>query len=244
MPKRRREGAGDSWHESPDKWYGTTVEHWKATTDVLGGYSEVDQADAAGSLAWLARLGWDDGASPRPGTRALDCGAGVGRVSEGVLLRVCETVDLVEVSPPLLERARERLAPFGARRVNFILASLRDFAPDSRTYDLVWMQWVLGHLTDPDVVLLLQRCRAALAHGGCLVVKDNNAVPSECRAAQGRGKYKLDAANGAVIRTHNHLRALFRRAGLRCDRFELQRGFPAELYAVRSYHLVDASSPQ
>ena len=242
MPKRVRAEA-DSWHESPDPWYGTTVDHWKTPTDVLGGYSEVAQTDAAGSLAWLAQLGWPgaESASPKPGTRALDCGAGVGRVSEGVLLRVCETVDLVEVSPPLLERARERLARFGERRVNFILASLRDFTPDAKAYDLVWVQWVLGHLTDADVVLLLQRSRAALTSGGFLVVKDNNAVPSECRAPQGRGKYKLDAANGAVIRTHNHLRTLFRRAGLRCVRFELQRGFPDELYAVRSYHLIAAS---
>ena len=126
-------------------------------------------------------------------------------------------------------------------RARLIVASLRDFTP-TRKYDLVWIQWVLGHLTDADVVLLLQRCRAALAHGGCLVVKDNNAVPSECRASKGRGKYKLDEANGAVVRTHNHLRTLFRRAGLRCDRFELQRGFPAELYAVRSYLLVAAAA--
>ena len=40
-------------------------------------------------------------------------------------------------------------------------------------------------------------------------------------------------------RTDRHL-ALFKRAGLKVQRFQLQAGFPAELHAVRMYLLVPA----
>ena len=115
-------------------------------------------------------------------------------------------------------------------------ASLRDFRPPAGAYDLVWLQWVLGHLTDTDVVALLARCRAALRAGGAIVIKDNTAAPSECDA--GNGNYLLDPGNAAVIRTIAHLRALSKRAGLRVVDAEQQFGFPKELHDVRMYLLM------
>ena len=114
--------------------------------------------------------------------------------------------------------------------------SLRDFRPPAGAYDLVWLQWVLGHLTDTDVVALLARCRAALRAGGAIVIKDNTAAPSECDA--GNGNYLLDPGNAAVIRTIAHLRALSKRAGLRVVDAEQQFGFPKELHDVRMYLLM------
>ena len=49
--------------------------------------------------------------------------------------------------------------------------------------------------------------------GGLVVVKENTAPPKKCR--EGRGNYMLDAENAAVLRTHAHHMALFRRAGYR-----------------------------
>ena len=42
---------------------------------------------------------------------ALDCGAGIGRVSEQLLLHLFAEVDLVEPSQHLLDTARRRLSP-------------------------------------------------------------------------------------------------------------------------------------
>ncbi len=42
---------------------------------------------------------------------ALDCGAGIGRVSEQLLLHLFDEVDLVEPSRHLLDTARRRLGP-------------------------------------------------------------------------------------------------------------------------------------
>lgn len=99
------------WHVDEQAWYESTLLHWKTAVSaesddgVLGGYGSIDSVDTEGSLEFLSTnrqfASWHSGGSlPLPGTRALDCGAGVGRVSEGVLLKVCETVQLVEVPQP------------------------------------------------------------------------------------------------------------------------------------------------
>lgn len=47
---------------------------------------------------------------------ATDCGAGVGRTSEALLLRFAERVDLVEQSRKLLNVAKESIGPLALRR--------------------------------------------------------------------------------------------------------------------------------
>jgi len=246
MPKRSRAALTTTWHMAEDAWYEQSVKHWKdhvpsETVDgVLGGLGEVDGIDTTGSLEFLKP--WLGGrAAPLAGCRALDCGAGIGRVSQGVLLHACERVHCVEVSPALIGRARQALAA-QAERLEFTLAPLQSFTPSEHgSYDLIWMQWVLGHLTDSSTLRLLEGCREALREGGAIVVKENNAEPRECKG-EGRGKYALDEENWAVIRTHAHYRQLFKAAKLRLVRFERQRGLPSDLYAVRMYLLERAAS--
>lgn len=115
-------------------------------------------------------------------------------------------------------------------------ASLREFAPPPNSYDLVWAQWVLGHLTDTDFVGLLSRCRLALRPNGVVVVKDNTAMPSECDQCGNR--YLLDLENAAVIRTHAHMRHLYKLAGLRMVNSKVQENFPEDLHPVRMYWLL------
>ncbi len=41
-------------------------------------------------------------------------------------------------------------------------------------YGLVWNQWCLGHLTDPQLVLYLRTCKRVLVpESGLIVVKEN-----------------------------------------------------------------------
>ena len=136
-----------------------------------------------------------------------------------------------------MRRAASQLAEH-ADRLQFDVASLREFAPPADSYNLVCAQWVLGHLTDTDVVALLTRCRAALRADGAVFVKDNTAAPSDCD--QGGGRYMLDEENAAVIRSQRHLKALCKLAGLKLIRYETQQGFPEDLHPVRMYWLVAA----
>ena len=64
-----------------------------------------------------------------------------------------------------------------------------------------------------------------------VVVKENTAPPKKCR--EGRGNYMLDAENAAVLRTHAHHMALFRRAGYRVVKSTRQADFPSDIYPVR-----------
>ena len=100
----------------------------------------------------------------------------------------------------------------------------------------MWFQWVLGHLTDADVVALLERCRDALRPEGAVCVKDNNALKKDCD--QCGGKYLIDEENAGVIRSHAHLLDLFARAGLKPHKAEKQADFPQELFDIRMYWLV------
>lgn len=98
------------------------TEYWDAvdaTLDgVLGGYAEVAAPDADTSLAFAgAVLGGEVG-------RALDCGAGIGRVSRDVLTKLARNVDLVELIPKYVEQARLELKD-EPRMGEFIVASLQ-----------------------------------------------------------------------------------------------------------------------
>jgi protein N-terminal methyltransferase len=99
--------------------------------------------------------------------------------------------------------------------------------PTKGEYDVIWVQWVMGHLPDREATLFLQRCKAALRPGGFLCVKENN-----CQ----RG-FVFDEEDGAITRSDDLYRELFEFAGLRVVRAELQRGFPDELLDVRMYAL-------
>ncbi len=70
-----------------------------------------------------------------PYTMPTDCGAGVGRVTNELLLHMFQEVDLLEPSRPLLQCAEANLkgskknairAPAGHRAVNFFLAGLQE----------------------------------------------------------------------------------------------------------------------
>ena len=43
----------------------------------------------------------------------------------------------------------------------------------TKKYDIVWIQWVIGHLHDEDLVKFLIRCKGGLAANGMICVKDN-----------------------------------------------------------------------
>ena len=43
--------------------------------------------------------------------------------------------------------------------VLWYVAGLQDFSPEPKTYDVIWCQWVLGHLTDEDFVGFMKSCK-------------------------------------------------------------------------------------
>ncbi|KAA6407565.1 MAG: DUF858 domain [Lasallia pustulata] len=201
---------------------------------MLGGYPQISPVDLRGSFLFLAKLHRQH---PSPTTnhalpfpRGVDCGAGIGRVTAGLLSRVCEVVDVVE---PVEKFARDVPGKemVGAGAVGDVyVVGLEEWRPETGRYGLVWVQWCLGHLTDEQLVEYLERCKEAVTKGGWIVVKENLSTDKD-------GEDIFDEVDSSVTRTDGKFRELFARAGMRVVETELQRGFPKVLYPVRFYAL-------
>eukprot|EP00438_Fugacium_kawagutii_P035490 Skav226801 [mRNA] locus=scaffold2056:42065:42898:+ [translate_table: standard] len=150
---------------------------------------------------------------PEQPRSALDVGAGVGRVTRGVLLpSVRGPVTLVDQSAKWLRTAKTYLAE-EASRCAFVQSKLEEYNPlPSESFDLIWIQWTLQYLVDQDVVELLKRLSLCLSSQGVLVLKENRPVysQSECFQMDTPGKEgRFD-----ITRPTKHLAVLLELSGL------------------------------
>lgn len=160
--------------------------------------------------------------------RALDCGAGIGRITKHLLLPLFEKVDMVEVVASFLEKAKEECGENAARIERFICCGLQDFEPESQRYDVIWCQWVLGQLTDDDLVAFFKRCKTGLADGGIIMVKENVTSTTDP---------EFDKQDSSYTRPKEQLVSLLKTAGLTILAEQKQKRFPKELYDVWMFAL-------
>ncbi|CAO2813065.1 unnamed protein product [Amaranthus hypochondriacus] len=229
---------GDS-HKKID-WYRNGVGYWQevdASVDgVLGGYGSVNDADIKESEDFLKNL-FSDLLFDVPTNRhlvALDCGSGIGRVTKNLLIRYFNEVDLLEPVSHFLEAARQSLTPEGVvgadehKATNFYCVPLQEFTPASGRYDVIWIQWCIGHLTDDDFVSFFENAKAGLKPGGFFILKENTA----------RQGFVLDKEDHSITRSDLYYKELFRRCGLHLYKTKNQKEFPEELFPVKMYALT------
>lgn len=213
-----------------EEWYSGGARYWEkvdATLDgVLGGFAHLSEPDISASRRFLSSFLSGKGSRSISNLRALDCGAGIGRISKQLLVKEFTRVDLVEQNPAFVATARKLLADSAAMG-EFYTEGLQTFTPAAGTYDLIWVQWVLGYLSDEDLVAFFKRCKAGLRPGGILVVKENVTAPEPV----------IDEEDCSVTRTEAQLRTAFNDAGLRVIRNAKQTGFPASLFPVLMFAL-------
>ncbi|RYG57363.1 hypothetical protein EON66_00550, partial [archaeon] len=157
---------------------------------VLGGEQHVAPWDAVESRQFVEMLQREVcmGAA-----RALDVGAGIGRVTQDVLRHYFQGVDVMEPSPKMLHAARVALCGHGGvdeptpgaattacadmaasstavstTSYRFIQSGIHDFSfePDV-LYDCIWLQWVIGCASDVQLIDFLRAAGSALAPHGC-----------------------------------------------------------------------------
>ncbi|XP_061732765.1 N-terminal Xaa-Pro-Lys N-methyltransferase 1 [Nerophis ophidion] len=211
-------------------FYSNAEGYWKdvpPTVDgMLGGYGSISSIDINGSKAFLRKFLGEGEGKTNAGC-ALDCGAGIGRISKRLLLPLFKTVDLVDVTQEFLDKAKTYLGEDAKRVGNFFCIGLQDFVPESGRYDVIWIQWVIGHLTDDHLVEFLRRCQKALRPNGLVIIKDNvsyqGVVPDE--------------VDSSVCRDLGIVRRLVARAGLSVVFEEQQVNFPKEIYHVHTLAL-------
>lgn len=108
----------------------------------------------------------------------------------------------------------------------------QDFFPPEDSYDLFWLQWVVGHFTDADFIKVINRYRRALRKGGLVVIKDN-VVP----VGDGEGAFMVDSEDSTMTRSLGYFRSLFNQAGIKVVYQYRQEGFPGELVPVYMFAL-------
>ncbi|KAK0739431.1 alpha-N-methyltransferase NTM1 [Apiosordaria backusii] len=201
---------------------------------MLGGFPHITKVDIQGSRNFLAKLGIGAKAKGKKITveRALEGGAGIGRVTNGLLLDgIAKQVDVIE---PIEKFTNELKGKPGVGKVWNM--GLEQWDPEKEVqeggkYDLIWIQWCVGHLTDGELVRFLERCKTVLdvEKGGVIVVKENNST---------RGKDDFDELDSSVTRKDATFRRIFKEAKLKLVQVELQKGFQSSgLLPVRMYAL-------
>ncbi|KAI3336873.1 alpha-N-methyltransferase NTM1 [Xylariaceae sp. AK1471] len=199
---------------------------------MLGGYGRVSRVDLRGSRSFLAKLGFGRKKGVKAIGRVLEGGAGIGRITFGLLLDLAETVDVVEPIAKFTEALAKRE---GVGKIFNI--GLEEWRPDEAgdvSYDVIWNQWCLGHLTDAQLEEYLVLCKSVLSVDedgkvrGVIVVKENMSTA---------GKDVFDDTDSSVTRKEKTFRLIFEKAGLRIVKTELQHGLPSELYPVRMFAL-------
>ncbi|XP_077162948.1 N-terminal Xaa-Pro-Lys N-methyltransferase 1 isoform X1 [Paroedura picta] len=211
--------------EDEPEFYSKAKKYWKdipPTVDgMLGGYGHISSIDINSSRKFLLRF-IRDGSVKTGVARALDCGAGIGRITKRLLLPLFKTVDMVDVTEDFLNKAKTYLGEEGRRVRNYFCCGLQDFSPEPGAYDVIWIQWVIGHLTDDDLSNFLKRCRLGLQPNGLIVIKDNMAQEGVI----------MDDVDSSVCRDLDVVCKIIRQAGLSLLAQEKQDNFPDEIYHV------------
>ena len=107
-------------------------------------------------------------------THALDVGCGAGNYAIQLLQVLPQLrVELVDLSEPMLSRARERIAAIGRSEVITYQADIRDLALEPERYDIIVAAATLHHLrTDEEWERVFAKFHAALKPGGSVWISD------------------------------------------------------------------------
>jgi len=213
----------------PERWYKHSQHFWQNTDStvngMLGGYGSLSPHDLTSSAQFLKPfiMSGDLGTG-----LALDCGAGIGRITSGMLLHIFSNVEMLDTVQAHLDQAQCFMGDELYSRVSAQhCVGLEGFKPRECVYDVVWIQWVIIYLSDSDFISLLTRLKSSLKPGGIIVIKDN---------VGGEG-CELDSEDSSVMRNNVQLEEIFRLAGVTILKNQLQIGFPQELQPVRFYAL-------
>lgn len=131
-------------------------------------------------------------------------------------------VDLVEQDDKFCNKAHETL--IGSGRLGQIFnVGLQDFKDSGTKYDVVWSQWVLGHLTDEDLIELFKKLTNVLQKYGMIVVKENFSKDNQTI---------VDETDSSVTRPLSHFKRLIKEANLKIIKEARQTNFPKTLFPV------------
>ena len=157
-------------------------------------------------------------------SRALDVGAGIGRVTKHVLEPRFAAIDLLDPSFSLLSQAKSFIN--SPKVEEALCVGLQDFK-FTRMYDCIWVQWVWCYLTDTDLLAFFAQAKQHLSAGGMIFAKEN---------VHDTGFY-VDKDDNSVVRSDTLYLELFQEAGFEVLKHMYQPGFPDDLYNISFWAL-------
>jgi protein N-terminal methyltransferase len=169
--------------QNRDEWYAANAAFWqdggyggKTDDEVMVG-DDGALKDGEEGLAFLDKM--IARTSGHKTIRAIDAGAGLGRVTKDVLLKRYDTVRLVEADSHFSQQSKTYLGRKRSARCSFTCVGLQDIKEDEvvgweEPVDLIWVQWILQYLTDSDFVPAISNLARGLVAGtGMLIVTEN-----------------------------------------------------------------------
>jgi protein N-terminal methyltransferase len=216
-------GTCEDLYDPAKGWYGKSLAYWEKVPPtmegVLGGMDHVHEADIRESKAFI------EGMAGAGRSRALDCGAGIGRISKCLLTPMFDKTDLLEPMRHMLEQAAKDLPE--DRVGDLILASMEK-AELKQQYDVVVIQWVAIYLTDEHFASFLAKCKAALKPSGFIFFKENT---------NSRSSFVVDKEDSSLTRSDLHYKQIFAAAGVEIVTQTKQKEWPEDLFPVMMYAL-------
>ena len=156
-----------------EAWYNKAKRRWQNTeaskNGVLGGFESVHNVDVENSHHLLNHL-INKGIIIHTNS-AIDCAAGIGRISKSVLTKYFQNVDILEQDEKFVRACQKEFAANPIVR-NIYQDSMQNFVFKNK-YDVIWIQWCLEDFEDDGLFSFLTNCKKALNSGGVVIIKDN-----------------------------------------------------------------------
>lgn len=188
---------------------------------MLGGFNNtrLPRVDIIGSKTFISHPTIKRLLTDSSYAHAVDCGAGIGRITKNLLSKVFAKTDLVDpiesFNKDVMEGEYLRPERETGKIGEVFTMGLQDFTPEKGKYSVIWNQWCLGHLKDEDLVEYFKRCKEGLSlNGGVIIVKENLAAGQDC----------FDALDSSVTRTEWSWRDIFLKSGLKIIHSQTQHG--------------------
>ena len=153
-----------------------------------------------------------------------ECGAGIGRIAHSLLTKYYKRTDLLEPAANLMAKAKESLKD-NPNIGEFHQKGMEEFE-FAQKYDTIWIQWVIGYLTDNDLLAFLHKCKDNLNTNGVVVIKDN--------ACEHYG-FILDKSDCSIARNVNYYNTIFNHAGYDVLLTERFKEFPEDAMPIMKF---------
>lgn len=104
-------------------------------------------------------------------SRVLEIGSGEGDSAVPVLRRTDVKLDLLDVSPEMIEISKHTLEEY-SERTTFICEDALEYLAKADGYDIIFAAWTLHNFPQDDKKKLLSAIRENLADGGMFILLD------------------------------------------------------------------------